>query len=95
MIQTLVGWAVDSWNEVESRAVMLGLIARVGGPASVLDLDARHFLAFLEGIVREDEGRRKTLDEVYEKARPATSTAPVDRRARRREIDRLTRVFGG
>jgi hypothetical protein len=94
VIQTLVGWAVVSWNEVEARAVMLGLIARVGGPDSVLDLDARHFLAFLEGIVREDEGRRKTLDEVYEKSRPVEKT-PLDRRERRREIDRLTRMFGG
>ncbi|MDT8915762.1 hypothetical protein [Amycolatopsis sp. PS_44_ISF1] len=94
MIQTLVGWAVDSWHEVEARAVMLGLTARVGGPDSVLDLDARHFLAFLEGIVREDEGRRKTIDEVYEKSRPVDKT-PLDRSARHREIERLTRIFGG
>ncbi|MBP2323351.1 hypothetical protein JOF56_003736 [Kibdelosporangium banguiense] len=75
--------------------MILGLIARVGGPASVLDLGARHFLAFLEGIVREDDGRRKTLDEVYAKSRPAATKSSVDRRERRREIDRLARIFGG
>lgn len=94
MIQELLGWATESWTEVESRAIMVGLTARPGGPATVLDLDGRHFVAFLEGILRENEGRTTALDELYTKHRPVKHV-PVDSAARHREIDRLTRLFGG
>ncbi|WP_394620952.1 hypothetical protein JNUCC0626_18215 [Lentzea sp. JNUCC 0626] len=89
-----MSWAVDSWTEVEARAVMLGLTARIGGPDSVLDLDARHFLALLEGILREDDGRRKQVNDLYAASVPAPK-APANRGERNREIARLSRLFGG
>lgn len=89
-----MGWAVDAWHIVESKAVMLGLIARAGGPDSVLDLDARHFLSFLEGVIRDDSDAAKQIDEMYEAARPL-APRPVDRSERRREIAELSRIFGG
>jgi hypothetical protein len=95
VIQSLVSWAVDSWTEVESRAIMVGLTARVGGPATVLDLGGRHFLAFLEGILRESDNRREQLDKLYEENRPRPKATPVDRDERNREIARLSRMFGG
>lgn len=81
---------------MESRALMVGLTARVGGPASVLDLDPRHFLQLLEGVVREDPSRAQLLDHIYAEAMaPATSAPAPDRAAeRRREIDRAMRAFG-
>lgn len=89
-----MSWAVDWWTEVESRAVMAGLTARVGGPATVLDLGGRHFLSFLEGILRASDNRREELDKLYAANAPKPKATPVDREERNQEIARLSRIFG-
>ncbi len=73
---------------------MLGVIGRVGGPARLLDLEGTLFLALIEGVLRDSEHHNKALDEMYAAARPVVST-PLDKRDRRREIARITRIFGG
>ncbi len=94
MIQALSGWAVDNWPILESKAVVLGLIGRPGGPASPLDLEGRIFLAFIEGVLRESEHHSKKLDSLYSSAIPAKPT-PKSKTSRRRDIDRAMRLFGG
>lgn len=91
-----MSWAADTWTEVESRALMSGLTARVGGPVSVLDLDPSHFLQLCEGILRENEGRREALEDLLDSATFLSAVpAPVDLYDRHRDIDRLARLFGG
>ena len=95
MIWEILSWAVGSWHIVEARMTLL-TIARTDGPVSLLDLDARHFIAFCEGVLRESEPHAKALDELYEAARPVPPPDPATARAERRaQIDRLSRLFGG
>jgi len=74
---------------------MLGLTARVGAPGSVLDLDSRHFIAFLEGLIRENEQMEKQLDEIYVECKPAPPAPQQSPEERRAEIQRAMRLFGG
>lgn len=79
---------------------MLGVIARVGGPRSLLDLDVDTFVALLEGVVREDRSLTESLDALYEQAeaeaeRARAAARPVDRATRNNEIARIARLFGG
>lgn len=94
MIQELSRWAANNWHVLQSRAVVLGVVGRVGGPARLLDLEGTLFLSFIEGVLRDSEHHNKALDEMYAAARPVVST-PLDRRDRRAEIARVTRLFGG
>lgn len=74
---------------------MLGVIARVGGPRSLLDLDVDTFVALLEGIVREDAALAQVVDDLYSEAlAEAAPPAPVDRAARRAEIRQAMTAFG-
>lgn len=96
MIQALTVWAADSFHIVEARSIILGVTGRVGGPASVLDLDARHYLALIEGIAREADHHARALDELYAASIPPRPESAAEKRAERRaEIDRLARIFGG
>lgn len=75
---------------------MVGLTARVGGPVSVLDVDALTFLQFCEGILRENDGRREELDKLYATSRlMSAKKVPESRAQRAQEIERLSRLFGG
>ncbi len=72
------------------------MIARPGGPQRLLDLDPRHFLAFIEGVLRESEHHNKALDGLYADAvkPPPVPAAGRDRSDRNREIQKLSRIFG-
>lgn len=85
-------WAAGSWHIVEAKAAVLGVIGRPGGPTSLLGLDARFLLAFLEGVLRESPDHNKALDKLYASAQPVRKT-PEAREDRNREIQRLTRLF--
>lgn len=52
MIQAILSWAVGSWHIIEARIALMTM-SRVDGPVSLLDLDARHFMMLVEGILRE------------------------------------------
>lgn len=93
MIQAILSWAVGSWHIIEARIALMTM-SRVDGPVSLLDLDARHFMMLVEGILREADHHSQQLDELYAAARPAPPVVP-DRSSRRAEIDRLSRLFGG
>lgn len=74
---------------------MLGVIARAGGPSSLLSLEPDVFVALLEGVVREDPYSAARLDDLYvEAATENLPAAPVDPAERRNEIDRVRRLFG-
>lgn len=74
---------------------MLGVIARVGGPSSLLDLDVDTFVAVLEGVVREDPQLAEVVDDLYSEAHAlAAPPAPVDRASRRAEIRQAMSLFG-
>lgn len=88
-----MSWAARTWHIVEAKAATLGVL-RPGGPASLLDLDGRFLLAFLEGLLRDSPDHEKALDRLYAAARPIRDTAE-SRDARAAEIQRLTRLFGG
>lgn len=94
MIQEITRWAANNWHILQSRAIVLGVVGRVGGPARLLDLSGVSLLALIEGVLREAEHHNKALDELYAAARPVIVT-PLDKRDRRREIQKLTRMFGG
>lgn len=94
MIQELSRWAAVNWHILQARAVVLGVIGRVGGPARLLDLEGTLFLALIEGVLRDSEHHNKALDTMYAEATPVVST-PLDKRDRRREIERVARMFGG
>jgi len=90
-----MSWAVGSWHIVEARLALLTM-SRPDGPVSPLSLDARGFLAVCEGMLRESDETSKTLDELYEAAKPVAPLSPAEAAAERRsQIDRLTRLFGG
>lgn len=90
-----MSWAAESFHIIESRAVVES-IGRPGGPVSVLDLDARHFLAFVEGIAREAPHHARTLDDLYAASVPPRPQSAAEKRAERRaEITRVARLFGG
>lgn len=78
---------------------MLGVIGRVGGPASLLGLEPDIFLALLEGIARESPAESAYLDTLYDEAEKAKRIdevpAPVNRADRARQIAAVTRLFGG
>ena len=94
MIQELSRWAATNWHILQARALVLGVIGRVGGPARLLDLEGTLFLSLIEGVLRESEHHNKALDEIYAASLPVVST-PLDKRDRRREIERISRIFGG
>lgn len=74
---------------------MLGVIARAGGPRSLLDLDVDIFVALLEGVAREDPGVDAHLDDLYDAAAAAAAPAPEMSRAERNsEIARVQALFG-
>ena len=80
---------------MESRTTLLTL-SRIDGPVSALDLSPPHFLALLEGLIREHEGRAEKLDDLYAEARPKPAAVGVSAKAQRRaEIERAQRLFGG
>ena len=91
-----MSWAADNWHLLKARAVVLGVIARVGGPSSLLGLDPDTFLALLEGVVREDPALVDSLDGLYAEAKAASAPPPppVSRAERNNEIARLARLFG-
>ena len=69
---------------------------RPGGPVSVLDLDARLYLAFIEGLVRRAPASRPDAGRPLRRVRTAPPPAAAEKRAERRaEIQRLSRLFGG
>ena len=78
---------------MEARAAVLG-VTRPGGPDSLLDLDGRFLLSFIEGILRDSEQHAKALDKLYAAAAPRPAT-PESRDDRQREIQRAMRLFGG
>ena len=94
MIHELTGWAARNWHILRARALVLGVVGRVGGPARLVDLAGTTLLDLIEGVLRESEHHNKAIDDLYAKARPVAAT-PLDRRERKREIARLTRIFGG
>ena len=94
MIQVLLDWAASSWHVIEARVALLTL-ARVGGPVSPLGLEPRLFLALVEGIAREAEHHSKALDGLYAAAAEPVLSAEEKRAARRSEIQRVSRLFGG
>jgi hypothetical protein len=85
-------WASGHWHLLESKAVILGVIARPGGPTRLLDLEARILLAFIEGFLRESEEHDKKLTEFYDAAKPKPPE-PKDREARNQEIMKAQRLF--
>lgn len=89
-----MSWAAANFHILESRAVVLGVTGRVGGPVSVLDLDARLYLAFIEGVLREVPHHSEVLDDLYTTP-PPPLTAAEKRAERRAEIERVRALFGG
>lgn len=95
MIQALTHWAAESFHLVEAHAVDIGVIGRPGGPVSVLGLDARLYLALLEGLVRKSPHHTQTLDDLYAASAPPSPQTAAEKRAERRaEIQRVSRLFG-
>jgi hypothetical protein len=91
-----MSWAAESFHIVEARALALGVIGRPGGPVSVLSLDARLFLALVEGVAREAPHHAQTLDALYVASMPPAPLSAAEKRAERRaEINRVARLFGG
>lgn len=91
----MLTWAADSWHVLQARAVVLGVTGRVGGPRSLLGLEADLFVAFLEGVVRENSALAEFLDSLYSEAiAEAMPPAPVDRAHRRAEINAAMTAFG-
>lgn len=79
---------------------MLGVIARGGGPSSLLDLDVDLFVALLEGIAREDPRLAEAVDLLYEQAhdeaeRLAAASRPQSRAERNNDIRRVIGLFNG
>jgi hypothetical protein len=68
-VLSLLAWAVEHWNVVQSRAVLAGLIGP-NGAARVLDLPVVVLLALIEAIVAESEDGAKAIDAAYDEARP-------------------------
>ena len=78
------------WHAFEMRAVQVGIWgSHPGGPSRLLDVDPTVFLAFAEGILREDEDNAAALDKHYEARRPKPKESRAERNAR---IERLARM---
>lgn len=87
-------WAARNWHIVEAKAVVLGLIGRPGGPSRLLDLEGRTLIAFVEGIARELVDP-KSIDALYDAARPKAPVGRASRADRIAEIQKAARLFGG
>ena len=91
MIYALVGWAVESWNVVTSKALMVGLVPHCAPRLG--QLDPLTFLAFLEAVVCESEEGAQQIQRLYDEAKPAP---PVSRgESRREELARIMNLGGG
>lgn len=89
---SLLAWAVEHWNVVQTRAVLAGLIGP-NGAARVLDLPVVVLLALMEAIVAETEDGAKAIDAAYDEARPAPPAPPRKRGPERRaEVDRFANL---
>jgi hypothetical protein len=89
-----MNWATGSYHLIEAKAAVAGLIGRAGGPCSLLDVEARIFFAFTEGILRDSEPHQKALDKLYDEHAAKARSKVVGRSDRNREIAKLSRLFG-
>lgn len=80
------------WHVLESRAITAGIWGVPGAPRRLLNVDSTIFLAFVEGVLREDEENNEGLSELYEQAAPKPPQSREDRRA---SIERFARITGG
>lgn len=81
------------WHAFEMKAIQAGIWGvHPGGPSRLMDVDATVFLAFAEGVLREDEDNSQALDRHYESRRPKAAPAPESRAERNKRIERLARM---